>query len=219
MTSPVWPLFDLRLTTPDLAIRPMTESDLAEVAQVIPDDLEVDPGMTRFDRLDAGERLGVNAAQTYWRALGGWTVDAWKLVFSIRYGGRIVGSQALEGDDFLRLRTVDSWSYLARDARGRGWGKQMRRAVLTLAFDHLGAEYAITSAWQDNHASLGVSRSLGYADNGIERHRRDDGDSIRADDMVHLRMSREQWEHAGGSDGISVEGFEPCRPFFGLSAD
>jgi hypothetical protein len=37
--------------------------------------------------------------------------------------------------------------------------------------------------------------------------------------MVHLRMTREQWEHSGGSEGITVEGFEPCRPFFGLPAD
>ena len=95
----------------------------------------------------------------------------------------------------------------------------MRRAVLTLAFGHLGAEYAITSAWHDNHASLGVSRSLGYVDNGIERHRRDDGEHKTVDDMVHLRMSREQWERSGGSAGITVEGFEPCRPSFGLAAD
>ena len=98
----------------------------------------------------------------------------------------------------------------------------MRRAVLTLAFEHLSAEHAITSAWHDNAASLGVSRSLGYTDNGIERHRRDDGSGTRADDMVHLRMTRAQWDtsgasgDSGGSNGINVEGFDPCRPFFGL---
>ena len=27
-----WPLFDLRLTTPDLALRPMAEADLAAIA-------------------------------------------------------------------------------------------------------------------------------------------------------------------------------------------
>jgi RimJ/RimL family protein N-acetyltransferase len=216
MTSTLWPLFDLRLTTPDLELRPMTEADLPEVAQVIPDDLEVDPAMARFAGLDPRGQLGVNAAQTYWRALGGWTVDSWRLVFSVRHDGRIVGSQALEGDDFLQLRTVDSWSYLGHEARGRGWGKQMRRAVLTLAFEHLAAEHAITSAWHDNAASLGVSRSLGYTDNGIERHRRDDGSGTRADDMVHLRMTRAQWDTSSGSNGITVEGFDPCRPFFGL---
>ena len=216
---PGWPLFDLRIATPDLEIRPMTEADLPEVAQVIPDDLEIDPAAPRFEGLSWREQLGVTSAQSYWRSLGTWSVDSWNVVFAVRHDGALVGSQGLEGDDFLRLRTVDSWSYLGRETRGRGWGKQMRRAVLTLAFGHLGAEYAITSAWHDNHASLGVSRSLGYVDNGVERHRRDDGEQKTVDDMVHLRMSREQWERSGGSAGITVEGFEPCRPSFGLAAD
>ena len=33
----------------------------------------------------------------------------------------------------------------------------------TLAFDHLGAQAALTEVFQDNHASQGVSRKLGYA--------------------------------------------------------
>ncbi len=45
----------------------------------------------------------------------------------------------------------------------------MRAAVLTLAFGPLAAEYAIGSAWSDNHASLAVSRALGYVDNGARR--------------------------------------------------
>ena len=51
----------------------------------------------------------------------------------------------------------------------------MRTAVLALAFEGLDAEIALTEAWSDNEASLGVSRSLGYLPNGSVRHRRDDG--------------------------------------------
>lgn len=36
-----------------------------------------------------------------------------------------------------------------------------RLGVLTLAFDHLGAECAVSEAFLDNAASLGVSRRLG----------------------------------------------------------
>jgi RimJ/RimL family protein N-acetyltransferase len=89
----------------------------------------------------------------------------------------------------------------------------MRRAVLGLAFGPLEAEAAITSAWHDNHASLGVSRALGYQPNGEELHRRDDG----VDVMVHLRLTRAQWETAGGGDDLTIVGFEPCRPFFGVA--
>ena len=35
-----WPLFDLRLSTPDLRLRPMTEADLAPIADLLPDDVE-----------------------------------------------------------------------------------------------------------------------------------------------------------------------------------
>ena len=78
----------------------------------------------------------------------------------------------------------------------------MRRAVLALAFDHLGAEAAITSAWHDNTASLGVSRSLGYRDNGVSSLARDDG----VDTLVHLRMTRADWQAAGGAPDVTVTG-------------
>src|SRR4029079_17602748 len=79
---------------------------------------------------------------------------------------QVLGVQGLEGPDFRTLRTVDTSSWLATEVRGTGVGKAMRRAVLALAFDHLGAQAAITSAWHDNHGSLGVSRALGYRPNG-----------------------------------------------------
>ena len=99
-------------------------------------------------------------------------------------------------------------------ARGQGLGKAMRRAVLALAFDHLGAEAAITSAWHDNVASLGVSRSLGYRDNGVSSLARDDG----VDTLVHLRMTRADWQAAGGAPDVPVEHLEPALPLFDLAA-
>jgi hypothetical protein len=38
----------------------------------------------------------------------------------------------------------------------------MRAAILWLAFAGLGAEYAVSGAYLDNPASLGVSRRLGW---------------------------------------------------------
>jgi RimJ/RimL family protein N-acetyltransferase len=71
--------------------------------------------------------------------------------------GQILGAQKLEGNDFPALGTVDTASFLIPSARGSGYGKQMRRAVLALAFGPLGAQAAITSTWHDNGASFGVS--------------------------------------------------------------
>jgi RimJ/RimL family protein N-acetyltransferase len=89
----------------------------------------------------------------------------------------------------------------------------MRAAVLALAFGSLGARFAITSAWDDNHPSLGVSRALGYVDNGVTAHRRGDG----VGDMVHLRLARDAWSSSGWPEQVTVSGVEGCLPYFGLT--
>jgi RimJ/RimL family protein N-acetyltransferase len=90
----------------------------------------------------------------------------------------------------------------------------MRRAALAFAFGPLGARAAITSAWHDNHASLGVSRALGYQPNGESFHLRGE----HADIMVHMRLRRADWLAAGSAAGITISGFDACRPLFGLPA-
>jgi RimJ/RimL family protein N-acetyltransferase len=152
------------------------------------------------------------AHQEYWRARGSWRPESWALSFGVFHAGELVGYQGLEGDDFATLRTVDSSSFLTHAVRGRGFGKQMRAAVLTLAFGALGARFAITSAWSDNDASLGVSRAIGYDDNGVTTHRRGE----TAGEMTHLRLSRERWSTSGWASRITVEGVDACMPFFGL---
>ena len=212
MTYRYWPLFDLRLATPGLALRPMTEADVAALADLLPDDVEQDPSATVYDVADARTSRGIVSHQNYWRAYGTWRPSAWRLNFVVRAAGEIVGVQELEGNDFLTLRTVDSSSFLIPAARGQGNGKQMRSAVLALAFGPLQAEAAITSAWHDNHASLGVSRALGYRPNGESLDARGNG----VDVMRHMRLRRAEWLASGIGDQVLISGFEACRPLFGL---
>jgi RimJ/RimL family protein N-acetyltransferase len=207
-----WPMFSIRLTTPELELRHLTEADLAVLADLLPDDAEQNPHSTTYDGLDAARNRRVVVHQDYWRALGSWRPESWALNFGVFRDGELVGNQGLEGDDFARLRTVDSFSFLAVPARGRGWGKQMRAAVLALAFGPLDAQFAITSAWTDNLPSLGVSRSLGYVDNGITVHRRGDGPG----EMLHLRLTRETWLASGWPQRVTVTGAEECMAYFGL---
>jgi len=214
VTSRYWPLFDLRLTTADLRLRPMTEADLEIMADLLPSDLEQDPDATRFTVGDDRLSRGMVLHQAYWRAYGAWRPEAWRLGFVVSAGAKIIGFQELEGENFPTLRTVDSSSFLIESARGRGYGKQMRRAVLALAFGPLGAQAAVSSAWQHNHASLGVSRSLGYLWNGENLHARLD----RVDVMVYMRLSRSDWLAGHGADGIEISNFEPCQPLFGLAS-
>ena len=205
-------MFNIRLATADLKLRHLTEADLACLADLLPADVEQNPDSTTYAGLTAARNRGAVVHQDYWRALGSWRPQSWALNFGVFRDGQLIGNQGVEGDDFQVLRTVDSFSFLAIEARGRGWGKQMRAAVLALAFGSLGAQFAITSAWTDNRASLGVSRALGYVDNGVTVHRRGDG----AGQMRHLRLSRDTWLASRCPQQVTVTGVQECMPYFGL---
>ena len=207
MAHPYWPLVDLRLTVGDLTLRPVTEADLDGLAAVKPPDAEDDPSLPAHPHLDHASGRAVALRQHYWRSLAGWSPDDWRLPLVAVRGDDFVGFQDVEAADFRRLRTIDSSSWVALPLRRQGIGKAMRLAVLALAFEGLGARFAETSAWHDNAASLGVSRSLGYLPNGSHRHTRGDGD----DEMVYLRMPLEIWQRRhGGHHGVRIENLTPA---------
>ncbi|HYN75269.1 MAG TPA: GNAT family protein [Candidatus Limnocylindria bacterium] len=218
MGHPYWPLFDLRLrlespgsTGGELLLRPMTEADQPALADLLPPDVELDPAAPTYALGNPRLQRGVVCHQAYWRGYGAWTPAHWRLSFVVLADGELVGAQELEGTDYVLLRTVDTASFLVPEARGMKIGKAMRAAVLTLAFSGLGAQAAITSAWRDNEASLGVSRSLGYRPNGEHLHARGDATDV----MVHLRMTRDDWL-AQPRPQVTMSGLEPCLPLFGL---
>jgi RimJ/RimL family protein N-acetyltransferase len=211
--STYWPLVDLRLRTADLVLRPMVEADLDRLADLVTasTDIELDPSLPAFEGIAGSDARGVAVHQFYWRALGSWRPGSWRLLTVAEHGGELVGSQDLKGGEYGALRTVETASYLFLPWRGRGFGGQMRRAVLALAFDHHEALAADTEAWHDNAASLGVSRSVGYQPNGETLHDRDG----RLDRMVRMRMTREQWVATGAGASVQVDGFDACRHLFG----
>ncbi len=201
----------LALRTTDMELRVMTEADLGPICRALPDDVELDPAATRYPGLD--ERSGRSAivAQGYWRALGTWSPESWALPFVVRgSGGVVLGVQWLEGPEFRTDRVVDSSSWLVLEARGSGLGKQMRTAVLELAFGLLGAVAAVSSAVLTNAASLGVSRSLGYRDThtSVLEH---SGETLQ-----HLRLERSAWVGSARGRAVEVSGADAALPFFGL---
>jgi hypothetical protein len=88
---------------------------------------------------------------------------------------------------------------------------EARIGLLTLTFDHLGAKTARTDVFQDNHASQGVSRKLGYEPDGISVDARGN-ESLISD---RLRLSRATWK-ARTHPPVTLEGVSPCLPLFGL---
>jgi RimJ/RimL family protein N-acetyltransferase len=207
----VWPVHGLSLRTGDVELRVMTEADLEIVCRILPADVELDPAATRYVGLDERSSRSAIVAQGYWRALGTWSSESWALPFVVRgLGGAVLGVQWLEGPQFHSDRVVDSSSWLVLEARGSGLGKQMRTAVLELAFGHLSAVAAVSSAVLGNAASLGVSRSLGYRDahRSVLEH---SGETLQ-----HLRLERSAWVESGRGRAVSVSGLQGALPFFGL---
>lgn len=88
----------------------------------------------------------------------------------------------------------------------------MRAAVLHLVFAGLGALRAETSAWEDNAASIAVTRSNGYEPNG-QGFRECEGARRR---MLRFALDRETWE-ARRRDDIVIENVEPCLALLGAS--
>jgi RimJ/RimL family protein N-acetyltransferase len=226
MPHPYWPVFDIRLRTrfgaDELTLRPTTEADLVPLAGLLADDVETDPRLPTYPGVDARTGAGTALHQSYWSSLGSWRPESWRLDFSVLVGDALAGVQEIEASNFAVLRIVETASWLATGWRGRGLGKAMRLAVLALAFDTLGAEVAETEAWHDNAASLGVSRALGYVDNGVARHARrfahGDGPAhTGADDMPRLRLTREIWTGRHAGHGVGIEGVDACRHFFGVA--
>jgi len=212
MITEHWPLFGLRLRTPRLELRLPDLTDLAHLADVAAEGVH-DPGSQPFlvpwtD--DTPEQVARGTLQFHWRMLGQWAPENWSLNLVTVFDGQVVGTQALDARRFGTLREVGTGSWLGRAHHGKGLGTEMRAAVLDLAFAGLGAQWAVSEAFADNAASYGVSRRLGYADDGVARH------VVRGEAVVgrRLRLDRAGWAAARTVD-VRIEGLAPCLPLFG----
>ena len=98
-----------------------------------------------------------------------WSADKWTFTGAAFVDGEPIGIQDMAAEHFRAVRSVESGSWLGRAHQGRGLGREMREAMLHLAFEGLGAEEALSGAFEDNAASLATSRAIGYEENGEAR--------------------------------------------------
>lgn len=213
MLSAHWPLFGLRVRTPRVELRYPGDDDLAVLADLTReqvDDPESMPFTSPWTRAPVEQRPW-NSLRFWWGLRSSLDVNRWTLVFLVLAGGEPVGVQDVAAMSFPVTRSVGTGSWLVQRHQGRGVGKEMRAAVLHLAFAGLGALEAHTSAFEDNAASLGVTRSLGYQPNGTQIDDRE-GRPVR-----HLRfvLTRERWQ-ARRRDDITIENLDPCLPLLGV---
>lgn len=82
--------------------------------------------------------------------------------------------------------------------------------LLSLAFDHLGATVATSSARQTTGRSIKVSESLGYRENGRSPFRF--GDDIAED--LRFRLDEPDWRALDDRPAVTIEGWDVCAPMF-----
>ena len=210
-----WPLFDLRLETPRLVLRVPQDDDFPDLLDAIDAGIH-DPDAMPFTIpwTDAEpEERRLSAVQHWWGNRANWRVDGWVLNFAVFLEGRAVGTQALMAKHFDEMREVDSGSWLTRAEQGKGYGTEMRCAVLQFAFEHLDAEIARSGAFIDNEASAGVSRAIGYRDNGRSRQLRRGAPG----ELQNFELTRAEWfERRDSLPRATVTGFDAARRMFGL---
>jgi RimJ/RimL family protein N-acetyltransferase len=209
-----WPLFDLAVTTPRLTLRYATDDDLQTLAgfrsgRVLRAGQEPFDGDSSF--YAEGDGALRRALVGEWGARGRTSPEWWHLSFAAVTDGEVIGQQNITAADFPTLRTVNSFSFLELDRQGQGLGKEMRRAVLHLAFDGLGALRAESDAFADNTSSIGVSLSLGYRDNGTMLAPRPSGPAL----MLRFVMTGEEWGRVPHDD-ITIRGLDGALPVLGL---
>jgi RimJ/RimL family protein N-acetyltransferase len=146
-----------------------------------------------------------------WAGRGQVSDSFWRLYFVVVADGEPVGMQDLIGVNFSAFGTVSTFSWLSPEARGRGWGREMRQAVLHLAFEGLGARQADSEAFVDNHASNRVSEAVGYVPNGVTWATR----RGEAAEINRWRLTRERWLR-GRRDDIELVGVTDCLPVLGI---
>jgi RimJ/RimL family protein N-acetyltransferase len=215
MPDAQWPLFDLRVRTPRLEIRLPTDEDLYRLNELV--DLGIhEPSAMPFAvpwTDTPPPRRHRESLKWWWSARANWRPENWTFTGAVFVDEAPVGVQDLMAKNFARLRTVETGSWLGRKHQGQGLGKEMRAAILHLAFEGLGAIEAMSGAFQDNVASLATSRSLGYAENGDRLMLRRD----RADRMIDLKLDHATWASERRND-IEIEGLEACLEMFGAVA-
>ena len=208
-----WPPYGIRVRTPRLELR-VPDDDLGvQMGELAATGIH-DPALMpfAFPWTDAPvDELPRNTLQYLWKMRAELGPEHWHLSLVVLVEGRVAGGGSLGADDFAVRRDFETGSWLGQNFQGLGLGKELRHACLHLGFAGLGADAAVTGAFDDNAASLGVTRSLGYQPNGEDSMVRR-GQVAR---LLRFRMPRAHWETELRRDDIELEGVEPCLALLG----
>jgi RimJ/RimL family protein N-acetyltransferase len=209
-----YPPLNIEVRTPRLTLLGATDDLLERLVPIVQAGV-VEPGQMPFDDPMS---LYEDSPQREWKWLRAiWAGRAradpqwWRLYFVVMADGRPVGMQDLIGTDFASLGTVSTFSWLQPSSRRRGFGTEMRVAILHLAFAGLNAREASSEAFTDNPASNSVSKALGYEPNGTTWATRRGNPAM----LAAWKLTRKRWEQSQRDD-IQLTGVEACLPVLGI---
>ena len=210
-----YPPLHVEVTTPRLRLRGATDERLEELIPIVRDGIVRDDEAPFDDPISYYEQSPTREwrwMRRIWAARSRVEPSFWRLPLVVEVDGRLVGMQDLIAEEFATFGTVTTFSWLAPQARGSGIGRDMRAAILHLAFAGFGAREATSEAFLDNAASNAISRSLGYRENGMTWATRRGEPS----QMQRWVLARADWEASQRAD-ITLGGVDDCLPVFGLA--
>lgn len=220
----IFPPFALSIGAGPVELRVLRDDDLPELVELVRGGIEA-PGLPMpFLRAwhqepfapGAPEGFPTSSLPWWWTQRATVAPDAWRLALVVRRDGVLVGMQDVHADDFALTRTVLTGSWLGRAHQGVGTGTLMRRLVVGLAFDELGAQACESGYVVGNHASAAVSRKVGYVENGrrrIVQHTRDGRVGVDEQRVVVTPDT-----YVRPAEPVRVEGADALRRFLAIPA-
>jgi len=206
----IWPLLGVRIRVSDIELAPIDDRTALDLGRLAAGGIHGNflPFSTPWTRGSEVE-VARNVYRYHAKLRQEMSPERWSLEFAARLDHTLIGVQSLTAEHFVTTRSAESGSWLGQAWQGKGIGTLNRIAILTLAFEGLGADEVTTSAWADNVASNAVTRKLGYEPNGEERLDREGRVTVQK----RFRMSRAMWE-ARGADlrpHTEIEGVDALR--------
>ncbi|WP_456786164.1 GNAT family N-acetyltransferase [Cellulomonas sp. P5_C5] len=212
----LWPLAGLRVRSGDLELRYMDDADVHALARLAADGIHAPEAMPFTVPWTRGTPVEVaRSILTYqWGARASVTPERWKLELAVVRDGEVLGTQSLMAHDFPITRTAETGSWLGLRHHGQGIGTRMRLMILHLFFDGFDGLRATTSAFDDNAPSNGVTRRLGYAQNGTEVLAREGKPAVSR----RYLLDRAAWDArpAALRPDVSLGGIEGAREQLGI---
>jgi len=209
----IFPAFGLRIECGPVTLRAMRESDVPRVAELAAGGIHAEGAQPFLMPWNLSETQPLESLKFYYRTWAAFSPENWRALMAVERDGIMVGAQDMKAEKFAVLRHAETGSWLGLSHQSRGTGTLMRQAILSFAFDHLGAVEMRSGAWADNPNSHRVSEKCGYIMNGYQLLDRE-GERVRQDDFVVTTevFIRPPYE-------VVVTGAEAFRRAIGLDVD